>query len=279
MQTLAKKLEKYLINTYIFFFGRTERQYLNQVLFTLATHGKGFNNYSSLLSKSGEMKLIEKLASLNPTNFFDVGANTGQYSKVFSEISNCQIFAFEPMAGSFQVLEENFKDMNQRVHCFNYALGEGNYKTKISFNGETDQLASISNEVKEIPYVGINNVNQAEINVRTLDSVVEELQSINQVSRIDILKIDTEGFEYEVLLGASNLLKNAPPMAIIIEFNWHQLMKGNSLYSFHKLLRNYSVFQVLPHGSGLRSVDPTIPSNNLFYYSNFLFLREDLSIN
>lgn len=278
MKTLVKRLEHYLISTYVFFFGRAKSQYLNQVLFTLATHGKGFNNYSSLLSKSGELKLIEKLANLDPSNFFDVGANIGQYSKAFSEISNCQIFAFEPMVGSFQALQENLKGMDQRVHCFNFALGESNYKTKISFNGETDQLASISNEVKEIPYVGMNNIHHAEITVRTLDSVVDELQSSSQVSGIDILKIDTEGFEYEVLLGAANLLQNSPPMAIVIEFNWHQLMKGNSLYSFHKLLRNYSVYQILPHGSGLRSVDPTIPSNNLFYYSNFLFLRDDLSI-
>lgn len=277
MNKVSQSIRQILINTYVYFFCRPNTQYVNNVLFNLATKGKGYNNYSSILSKSGEMKLIMKLSCLNPSSFFDVGANIGQYSKVFSEVSDCQIFAFEPMTGSFRVLEESFRS-NRRVRCFNFALGASNYQTMISFNGEMDQLASISNEVKDIPYVGSNNVNQAEITVRTLDSVVEELQLRDQLFRIDILKIDTEGFEFEVLLGASNLLKNSPPMAIIIEFNWHQLMKGNSLYSFHKLLLNYSVFQVLPYGSGLRSIDPTIPSNNLFYYSNFLFLRKDLSI-
>jgi FkbM family methyltransferase len=278
MNKLGQRIRQVLIHAYVFVFARPQTQYINQILFNLASKGKGYNNYSPLLSKSGEMKLIRRLANLNPSNFFDVGANIGQYSTAFAEISKSNVFAFEPMVGSFKVLKKNCEIFGERISCFNLALGDRNYRTTISFNGDFDQLASISNEIKEIPYVGLNNVNSAEVTVRTLDSIFEDLYSSGQINCIDILKIDTEGFEYEVLVGASELLKSHPPMAVIIEFNWHQLMKGNSLFSFHQLLKGYSVFQVLPYGSGLRSVDPKIPSNNLFYYSNFLFLREDLSI-
>jgi FkbM family methyltransferase len=210
MNKLGQRIQQALIHAYVFFFARPQTQYINQILFNLASRGKGYNNYSPLLSKSGEMKLIRRLSNLNPSNFFDVGANIGQYSMAFAEITKSKVFAFEPMVGSFQVLKKNCESFGERVSSFNFALGDGNYRTTISFNGELDQLASISTEVKEIPYVGSNNINSAEVTVRTLDSIFEELSSSGQIICIDILKIDTEGFEYEVLVGASNLLKSHP---------------------------------------------------------------------
>ena len=53
---------------------------------------------------------------------------------------------------------------------------------------------------------------------------------------IDFIKIDTEGYEFEVLDGAKNLLKEQQPKFIQIEFNWHQLLKGQTLYKLSSMI-------------------------------------------
>src|SRR5260370_4940296 len=62
------------------------------------------------------------------------------------------------------------------------------------------------------------------INVRTLDSAVETLR----LARIDLIKIDVEGFEPRVLAGATDLLKTGRIRAILCEFNEHWLREAES---------------------------------------------------
>ena len=93
-----------------------------------------------------------------------------------------------------------------------------------------------------------------------------------------LLKIDTEGYEYEVLLGARQTIENRKPKFIQIEYNWHQLFKGQSLYKLASLLPNYVTYQLLPHGSGLSKVDARRPEANIYHYSNFVFIRKDIAV-
>ena len=50
------------------------------------------------------------------------------------------------------------------------------------------------------------------------------------VTKIDLIKIDTEGFELEVLKGAEKTIKKLKPTYIQIEYNWHHLFKNINLY-------------------------------------------------
>jgi hypothetical protein len=96
-------------------------------------------------------------------------------------------------------------------------------------------------------------------------------------AEIDFLKIDVEGFEYEVLVGSLDLLKKSPPKFIQIEYNWHQLFRGITIYKIHCLLHKYSLYQLLPSGElGIR--DPKDPLSNLYMYTNFIFVRKDIEI-
>lgn len=93
------------------------------------------------------------------------------------------------------------------------------------------------------------------------------------IPAIDFLKIDTEGFEYEVLLGSQGVLEKLSPKVVQIEYNWHQLFRSQSLYSLSLLLPNYQAYQMLP--GRLAKRDPRDPLSNIFYFSNFLFVRKD----
>ena len=78
-----------------------------------------------------------------------------------------------------------------------------------------------------------------QINSRTL---VFYKKKIN-LKRIDFIKIDTEGYELEVLKGAQNTIKKFKPNFIQLEFNWHQLYKKNTLLMFQEILNNYHAYK------------------------------------
>lgn len=128
----------------------------------------------------------------------------------------------------------------------------------------------------QIAYVGRNNSQSKRIKVRTLDQVFLEIQNQYKVTKLDCIKIDTEGFELDILKGASYVLTEIKPKAIILEWNWHQLFRGGTLLQLQELLPDYQVFRVLPYKKGLYSVDTTRPEENICHYANYVFVRSDL---
>ncbi len=116
----------------------------------------------------------------------------------------------------------------------------------------------------------MRNEKSQDIEVVSLDSYFAK-HSVNQ---IDFIKIDTEGFEYEVLRGAQNVISQFRPQRIHIEFNWHQLFKVQTLFAFANLLQGYTPFQML--SDRLEKRDPKDSLSNVYQFSNFVFVRSDL---
>jgi FkbM family methyltransferase len=276
---LGKRLKSFLVykldQIYVFLFSGKLLSPFNSKILTLALKAKGFSNYSSNLEKSGELAVIQRVVNLGVDEVFDVGANIGQYSDIFLKYSKARVFAFEPMEESFKRLL-SIQLQDKRMVPFNLALGAYEYETDIFFGSETDQLATISPEVLQIAYVGRNNSKSKRIKVRTLDQVFLEIQNQYKLTKLDCIKIDTEGFELDVLKGAYRVLTEIKPKAIILEWNWHQLFRGGTLLQIQELLPDYQAFRVLPYKKGLYPVDTTRPEENICHYSNYVFVRRNL---
>ena len=276
---LGKRFKSFLVynlsQTYVLIFtGKLMSRFNNKIL-SLALKAKGFNNYSPSLKKSGELALIKRVLNLGIDEVFDVGANIGQYSEIFLKYSNARTFAFEPMEESFNRLL-SIQLFNQRMIPFNFALGAGEYEADIFYGSERHHLATISPEVLQIPYVERNNSKSRRIKVRTLDRVFLEIQHQYNVTKLDCIKIDTEGFELDVLKGASLVLTEIKPKAIILEWNLHQLFRGITLLQIQELLPDYQAFRVLPFRKSLYPVDATKAEENIYHYCNYVFVRSDL---
>ena len=69
------------------------------------------------------------------------------------------------------------------------------------------------------------------INVKTLDSLCNE----KKINKIDILKIDVEGHEYDVLLGSKKIIKNVN--VILIEIQKNKMYKNYSQKKIYKFLK------------------------------------------
>ena len=93
------------------------------------------------------------------------------------------------------------------------------------------------------------------------------------ITEIDLVKIDTEGFELEVFEGAINTFAKIKPKFIQIEFNWHQLFRNTSLNLFAEKLPNYDIYQLVHSGWVKR--DAKDPLTNIYLFSNFIFVRID----
>lgn len=273
---MRNAIKYYLKQPYVFIFGRPSMQPLNNIILHAALNAKGFANNCNVTS-SGEEAFLRHLAKHNPQLCIDVGANQGEYTEALLKRTHSKVIAFEPLPKAFEGLAKLTTRYPDRLMAVNKGIGDRNAELDLHFGEERSRLASFSKEVHEIDYVRRNNKNAIKVNVITLDQFFRESGKPESLP-IDLLKIDTEGYEYEVLVGAKETLEKRKPKFIQIEYNWHQLFKGQSLYMLASLLPNYEAYQLLPHGSGLTKVDVRRPESNIYHYSNFVFVRRDIAL-
>jgi FkbM family methyltransferase len=221
------------------------------VILQLALRGQGYKNCCDPKA-SGEALLIERLVTRKPKLCIDVGANKGDYSKTLLSRTATDVIAFEPLPKAFQALSQLQTAYPGRFEAVNVAVGAHEEILQLHYGSDDSTLA-------------------------TLDAYFEK-HLRGAVHELDMLKIDTEGFEYEVLSGAQRTVAELRPAFIQIEFNWHQLFRGRSLRTLAELLPGYTPYQLLPYGSGLVKRDVNRPESNIYYYSNFVFVREGIAI-
>ena len=128
----------------------------------------------------------------------DAGANYGDSAIWWSKKFGAKVFAFEPLSDVFSELQKNIKLNAVNVVAYNIALGQGE-----EVNGNT--------------YGGMfSKGGNLKIKTERLDNYSFE--------KVDFLKIDVEGFEYEVLNGAEKTISKFKPR-IIIETHSQELRK------------------------------------------------------
>ena len=261
-----------IVNLYVKTLGSRRMQRANDKLLQLALHSRGYNNLGRG-RQSGEVNFIRILSKFNPRYCIDIGANKGDYSRMLLGLPGTKVVAFEPLPMAFKSLEAMRNEFPDRFECFNFGVADKEAVLTLHFGEGDSELASFSSEVNSVGYVGKNNVNKVEAQVVTLDGFLEE----REAEEIDLLKIDTEGYENEVLMGAAKTLRNNPPKFVQVEFNHHHLFRSHSLYSLSKLLPTHRTYQLLSFGNGLVPRDPSLPESNIFHFSNFIFVREDIA--
>jgi len=123
---------------------------------------------------------------------FDVGARG---NLEFSQIHpNCEYHLFEPQIGFANYLKETTKDM-QNVTVNHMGLGDEVVK-QVKFYHNIQSFASH-------PFIDSQHNEGDEFDISTIDEYCKE----HSIDFIDFVKIDTEGYDYRVLLGAKDMLK------------------------------------------------------------------------
>ncbi|MCE2504651.1 MAG: FkbM family methyltransferase [Chlorobi bacterium] len=145
--------------------------------------------------------------------FFDIGANIGWYSLLASKLaSEGEVHAFEPLPFIFNKLIRNWKinGFQNKVYFNNIALGdnEDSEATMYTFQGLYHSHSSLSTFDR-------SDYKAVTVPMTTLDQYITD----NDIQRIDLIKMDTEGAELDILKGGVELLKRNVPPILVIELN------------------------------------------------------------
>ena len=97
------------------------------------------------------------------------------------------------------------------------------------------------------------------------------------IAKINLLKIDAEGNELNILMGAAELIKNNKIDVIHFEFNEMNVYSRVFLRDFYELLVNYNFHRMLPDGL-IFLCDYNPIYHEIFAYQNIAAIRKDLKI-
>ncbi len=153
---------------------------------------------------------LQRLNLIDSKVVFDVGANVGQTALHYHEIfSSATIYSFEPVKKSYAELVSNTKNLS-RIQTENIGLGEQDEPVEITLNPNPTCTGNSLNP--EIMYNAPNGIKET-LDIRKVDSFCKN----RGIEGIDLLKIDTEGWEIQTLLGATDQIKNKRIKAILCE--------------------------------------------------------------
>jgi len=173
-------------------------------------------NVFSLASFEVVSNLKKMVPNLN--YIIDVGANSGQFSKVANAFyPDAKIDAFEPLPDLFPKMAKKFT-VNKNITVHNLALGNENGQIKFNQNdyGHISSILEINSENIHYPKQS-NSIPQIDVEIKTLDSFLSD----KELPSLTLLKLDVQGYELEVLKGASGSIKKID--YVIIEANLEQL--------------------------------------------------------
>ncbi len=229
--------------------------------------------------KNTRVKLIKEIVELNERLIFnrrlkkfytneisgklnlilDVGVNTGQSIDIFRKINNnCTIIGFEPNPTLFKALNEKFsKDPKITLSQMGISNKTGKKTFYENILHSTSSFEELNQEskylAKKANILGVKKeniiANSYQVNVTTLSEYINSFIK----TKIDLIKIDTEGHEYFCLEGLFNKTVNVEIGYIQIEeHNDDMYLNKKSFAEIEELLKvnGYSVEAKIKHGFG-----------------------------
>jgi FkbM family methyltransferase len=213
-------------------------------------------SYRAITDQTHEKEFEFVTAFSNPTDnvFLDIGANRGDaIQSILMRQPNAKVYAFEPnhyLAGKLNRLYHQ----NEHVKILNCGLGNeaAKFDLYVPFynNYMFDGLASFKEQnARDWLRNRLYGYKESKLEVKKINCEVKRLDDFNL--KPCFIKMDVQGFEYEVLLGGINTLKNSRPVILMESPQYREL---DLLYSLNyqpfitrgdKLVlgtKNYNVF-------------------------------------
>lgn len=168
--------------------------------------------------------------------FLDIGANIGYETMWGAHLvgQSGRVYSFEPLPHLIKQINESLELNNfSNVSIIKKASGEKEGTATLFIHKEDAGLTSIKNS--------LGATDELNIEITTVD------KELSQVNRLDVIKLDVEGYEYEALRGGENIICKFLPI-IIFEFSPHLYEKDRSgkslelLFFLHDL--GYKIFAI-----------------------------------
>jgi FkbM family methyltransferase len=234
----------------------------------------GFFNWETMEASGETWFLHDMLPGLLRTRqplVMDVGGNSGDYTlAVLKRFPEARAHAFEPHPVTFQKL---VVAIDAKASCHQMALGsqpgtlnlydsEGSTEGGIRASLSPEALKTMTSK----PLVAVP------VEVSTLDLFL----GAQGIEKVDFLKIDTEGFEMDVLNGASKALASGRIGVIQFEFNALHIGRRQFLIDFMERLPGHRLYRLL--ADGMVALDKLKPyEREIFAFQNIVAIRRDIA--
>ena len=157
-----------------------------------------------------ELSLLKTISKYVPAHatILDIGSNIGNHIIYYGKILNAKmIYGFEPQEDVFEILQKNIEinKLDHRVNLFKCGLGSSNGFAKVNREGVKNNNCGANSLIQGT---------KGDVKILKLDNI-----KIND--KVDLVKIDTEGFEKDVLEGGEKTFLKDMPIA------WVEVDKKN----------------------------------------------------
>lgn len=237
---------------------------------------KGDIGYNLLFDDENWMQhLINALSRFKKGSFMDIGANIGQtLLKVkTSQYHNNHYYGFEPNPNCVEYLSRLI-DVNALEKCeiFPVAVGERDGLQELYYHGnQVDSSASLIKKFRKS-----DKVKKQLVPVSCMKSIRKFMQEDP-----GIVKIDVEGYEYEVLRAMKDFINTTRPfiiceiLPVYDETFVERITNQNNIIQLMNELK-YAVFRIMP-GQSLMEIDE-IEIHDKIEWSNYLFSPFEIDV-
>ncbi len=182
-----------------------------------------------------EPDTIAWIASFAPGDLLvDVGANMGLYSLWAAKTRDAQVFAFEPEAQNYALLNRNifFNQLNGRIMAYCAAISDVNAWSELHLSkyGIGESGHSLGEKVDFKHDAAVPAYTQGCIAAR-----LDDLVARGTIPQPHHIKIDIDGFEPKVIAGAAAVLADPKLRSLLIEIN-------HNLADHHEMIRTIAAY-------------------------------------
>ena len=208
-------------------------------------------------------RIIKYLKNHNLTTLIDVGAHKGEFLKIALKIRSLnKIYCFEPQKEIFKFLKKKFSKY-KKITFFNLALDKKKNEKYLYINKltSTSTLSTFNTKSKWLKLKNLlsnskkNYLKRYKIKTSSLDQVFNN-KKLNKC----LLKVDVEGFEYDVLLGSKRKMSEIQYILIENQFGKHYKKKNYEIVKKFLFKNNYKILK--------KFLSPTL------HYQDIIFKKE-----
>lgn len=210
---------------------------------SLASQGVGWACPSSGLQGSGEARFLKhQIGRLTRPVVFDVGANVGDYSASALEANpGVQLHCFEPSEAHYKLLQER---LPAQVVINPFGLSDAAETRSLHKDVDVTGLASLIS--RDLSHLNIQLDKLEKVQLDTGDNYVAR----HGIGRIDLMKIDVEGWEMSVLKGFSGSFAKRIVQCCQFEFGHAHIERRENFRDFYRFFVDlgYTMGALKPNG-------------------------------
>lgn len=230
--------------------------------------GKGWG-YAGVQGEVNALSRLLKGDGLGPPSLiFDVGANIGEWAgEARMRWPRADVVCFEPSQVAVDLLRTKFS-ADPRIRVVGAAVGASIGEASLFADRPGSALSSLRR--RRLDHFDLEFPVEETVKVTTLDSFLEQSGSGR---RVDVIKIDVEGSEMDVLLGAPRCLEHVRA----VQFEWGEASTGSPVHwlDFWYFWRDMGMrlFRISPRG--ITEVTRYHPRDEVMTWTNYVAVRPE----